>query len=113
MTGDDHYQRKQLRLVPMDVANALGVPAESPVFISSKIDKPERCGRCGVIYGPLVYQTGHISSPCATARKSTSSTRRCALWCVTATSLSPVACDHVRSDGRCGVDVCSENQEQP
>jgi hypothetical protein len=61
MTADDHYHLKQLRLAPMDVVNACGIPAESPVFISSKIDKPQRCGRCGVIYSALIYQTDHIS----------------------------------------------------
>jgi hypothetical protein len=59
---NERYPLKQLRLVTPQVAKRLGIPAEGPTFISSTLRKPEPCGRCGVIYSPLVYQTGHITS---------------------------------------------------
>jgi hypothetical protein len=56
------YTIKHLRLVPMEVATALGIPAESAVFLSPAVSAPHRCLRCPVTYTPLLYATGVVTT---------------------------------------------------
>jgi hypothetical protein len=55
------YYLKHLRLVPPEWCHPLGIPAESPTFISPVTLKPQPCQRCGITYSALVYQAGEIT----------------------------------------------------
>lgn len=56
------YFLKQLRLLPAISAGSLGLPAEAPTFVSPIIGEQHRCDLCSVIYSPLWYQVGYITS---------------------------------------------------
>ena len=56
------YYLKNLRLVPAEATNDLGLPAESPVFLSPAVYAPHRCLLCPVTYGPLLYATGLVTT---------------------------------------------------
>jgi hypothetical protein len=58
-----HYV-KTLRLVPPDVANQLGIPAEAPTFLSPLVHRPQACSvpTCTTFYRPLHYATGRVSA---------------------------------------------------
>jgi hypothetical protein len=56
------YYFKHLRLVPAEAANDLGLPAESPVFLSPAVSARHRCFRCPVTYGPLLYATSLVTT---------------------------------------------------
>lgn len=51
---------KALKLIVPERVQALGYPAEGPVFVSPDISGEEACEICGVIYTPLVYQVGFV-----------------------------------------------------
>jgi hypothetical protein len=53
---------KQLRLITPRKAEKLGVRAEAPVFISPRTDKRRQCTLCPVVYTPIVYQTGQVTT---------------------------------------------------
>jgi hypothetical protein len=55
------YYLKHLRLVPAEAANELGIPAESPVFLSPAVYAPHRCSVCPVTYTPLLYAAGQVT----------------------------------------------------
>jgi hypothetical protein len=42
------YYLKHLRLAPAELANALDIPAEAPVFLSPVVNAPQRCSICAV-----------------------------------------------------------------
>lgn len=57
--GTHHF--KALRLIAPEEANGLGIPTESPVFVSSIISGEEKCksSKCIGVFKPLVYQVGY------------------------------------------------------
>ena len=55
------YYLKHLRLVPAEAANELGIPAESPAFLSPAVYAPHRCSVCPVTYTPLLYAAGQVT----------------------------------------------------
>jgi hypothetical protein len=55
------YYVKQLRLVSAEQAGKLGIPAESPAFVSPIIHEAMHCHSCRCIYTPLLYQTGYVT----------------------------------------------------
>jgi hypothetical protein len=62
--GRPPYYVKTLRLVPPDVANQLGIPAEAPTFLSPLVRGAQACSvpTCDVVYTPLMYATGRVSA---------------------------------------------------
>lgn len=50
---------KTLRLITPELANALDIPAESPVFVSPYVTAKSHCDECDVDYTPLIYGVGH------------------------------------------------------
>lgn len=56
-TSKEVQRFKTLRLVTPDLANKLGIPTESPVFVSPALNFKRECQACGVTYKPLIYQT--------------------------------------------------------
>lgn len=52
--------RKALRLISAEWSRELGLSGESPVFISPYISREMRCGDCGNLFRPLVYQAGYV-----------------------------------------------------
>src|SRR3990170_2050023 len=51
---------KGLRLITPKLANELGIPAETPVFISPYLEESDTCSHCKIEYKPLVYPAGDI-----------------------------------------------------
>jgi len=58
MSQEQEQAFKYLKLIRPNDAEAMGIKAEAPVFISPMV-KEGNCGFCGVHYTPLVYQTGY------------------------------------------------------
>jgi hypothetical protein len=56
------YYVKTLRLAPPQLVNRLGIPAETPVFLSPQVNNAQRCASCGVTYSPLLYAVGRITT---------------------------------------------------
>ena len=51
---------KVLKLISPEHAKKLGLPAESPTFVSAIQSGKDWCTSCGVTYEPLVYQKGYL-----------------------------------------------------
>jgi hypothetical protein len=53
---------KSLRLVLPEIAEASGLALDAPAFVSPIIQWERVCSLCGRIFGPLVYQVGHVTT---------------------------------------------------
>jgi hypothetical protein len=53
---------KALRLVMPEIAQAAGLAADAPTFLSPIIQWVRICLLCGSVYRPLVYQVGHVAT---------------------------------------------------
>lgn len=61
MPRDIRTAWKAVRCITPEAAAELGIPAETPVFISPYIRTPEDCPTCGATFSPLVYAPGHVT----------------------------------------------------
>lgn len=61
-TEQGRSYHKIVELITPDKANELGIPAESPVFVSKYIKKEDTCAHCSTTYTPLVYQVGYTTN---------------------------------------------------